>query len=48
MNKETGKQAWVAPKLEQISMVDTALKPGGENEGSPSDMPMFTGNQGIS
>ncbi len=24
MNKETGKQVWIAPKLEKIEMVDTA------------------------
>ena len=23
MNKETGKQVWVAPKLEKVEMVDT-------------------------
>ena len=33
MNKETGKQVWTAPKLEQIAMVDTAAKATATNEG---------------
>jgi hypothetical protein len=34
------KKRWVTPALEKVSMVDTALKPGGNNEGSPLGMPM--------
>jgi hypothetical protein len=34
MNKETGKQVWNAPKLEQIAMVDTAAKGNFPNEAS--------------
>ncbi len=32
MTKETGKQVWTAPKLEQIAMVDTAAKGPSQNE----------------
>ena len=32
MNKETGKQVWTAPRLEQIAMVDTANKGEDLNE----------------
>ncbi len=32
MNKEPGKRVWIAPKLEQISMVDTASKATASNE----------------
>ncbi len=32
MSKETGKQVWVAPKLEQIAMVNTAGKGAFANE----------------
>ncbi len=32
MSKETGKQVWVAPKLEQIAMVNTAGKGNFANE----------------
>ncbi len=32
MNKETGKQVWTAPKLEQIAMVDTAAKTTADDE----------------
>jgi hypothetical protein len=48
MTKETRKKPWVKPTIEQISMVDTAQKPGGDNEGSPSSMPMVTGNSTLS
>jgi hypothetical protein len=44
----TPKKRWVAPVLEQLSMVDTASKPGGNNEGSPLGMPMVTGNSTLS
>ena len=37
MNKETGKQVWIAPKLEQIAMVDTAAKATLDNEGIQPD-----------
>jgi len=44
----TPKKRWVAPVLEKVSMVDTAEKPGGNNEGSPLGMPMVTGNATLS
>ncbi len=39
MNKETGKQVWTAPKLEQIAMVDTAVK--GNDQSEDQDQGMF-------
>jgi hypothetical protein len=42
------KKRWIAPALDKVSMVDTALKPGGMSEGSPAGMPMATGSQSIS
>lgn len=44
----TPKKRWVAPTLEKVSMVDTAEKPGGDNEGTPLAMPMVTGNTTLS
>ena len=40
MNKETGRQVWIAPKLEQIAMVDTAAKGPftNENQANPKRM----------
>ncbi len=38
MNKETGKQVWTAPKLEQIAMVDTAVKGLDASEDTKSNM----------
>ena len=44
----SAKKRWVTPVLEKVPMVDTATKPGGNNEGSPLGMPMFTGQSSIS
>ena len=41
MNKETGKQVWVAPKLEQIAMVDTAAKAVTADERQSDGMAMI-------
>lgn len=40
MNENTGKQVWVAPKLERIAMVDTAAKGSLGNENQATDMAM--------
>ena len=39
MSKGMGKQTWVAPKLEQIAMVDTNIK--GENQSENINTNMF-------
>ena len=38
MDKWTGKKTWVAPKLEQIAMVDTqsCMATGGEDKNHPT------------
>jgi hypothetical protein len=41
MNKETGKQVWIAPKLEQIAMVNTAGKGNAPNESQDTTSPQF-------
>ena len=40
MNKETGNQVWMAPKLEQIAMVGTAAKGGIQSENQGDSMTM--------
>jgi len=42
------KKRWVTPALEKVSMVDTALKPGGQSEGSPLGMPMAMAGDSLS
>ncbi len=39
MNKETGKQVWMTPKLEQIAMVDTSVK--GNDQSEDQQLGMF-------
>jgi hypothetical protein len=41
MNNKIGKQVWLAPKLEQIAMVDTAGKANAANEGIQPDGSMI-------
>ena len=47
MNKETGRQVWIAPKLEQIAMVDTASKALLSNEGIQPDGTMVMSPTGM-
>ena len=47
MNENTGKQVWVAPKLEQIAMVDTASKALLSNEGIQPDGSMVMSAAGM-
>jgi len=47
MNKETDKRAWQAPKLEQIAMVDTAVKAVLTNEGIQPDGTMLMSATGM-
>jgi hypothetical protein len=47
MNKNTGKQEWVEPKLEQIAMVDTAVKSTDFNEAVTSGREMLMSAAGM-
>jgi len=35
MNKKSGKQTWIVPRLEQIEMVDTQTCMGGMSKNNP-------------
>ncbi len=48
MNKETGRQVWIAPKLEQIAMVDTAAKGASNNESNDPNLMIMAGTGGNS